>query len=357
MAVLRSQTTRYPPFVVEFESEFASYVGRKFGLSFCNGTSSLEAALFALDVKPGDEVIVPSCTFHASLDPVINCGAELVFIDILPSNGTMDPDRIADNITEKTCGIIVTHIWGFPADMRRICAIAKERKLWVVEDCSHAHGAEVAGKKCGSFGAISFFSLQGAKPIAAGEGGIAVTDDEVYYARMSAFGHFDRHTDLIAKHGFAKHKQTGLGHKLRANPLGIRLAGVDLKHLDGLNRLKHRNLCRLTREISKLEGVRIAQALPETTPGGFYYGVYIVLDSDQYDASKFSAHLRPAICLKRYPFPLHHKLERYSDATQVALPETEKLQVQALFLGLEWLLKPQENRLSAISRALNAARR
>ena len=166
--VLRSQTTRYPPFVAKFETDFAKYIGRKFGLSFCNGTSSLEAALFALDVKPGDEVIVPSCTFHASLDPVVNCGAKPVFVDILPDNGTMDPVRIIDGITEKTCGIIVTHIWGFPADMRRICAIAKERKLWVVEDCSHAHGAEVAGKKCGSFGDISFFSLQGNTIIGSG---------------------------------------------------------------------------------------------------------------------------------------------------------------------------------------------
>ena len=180
IVVLRNQTTRYPSFVVQFETNFAKYIGRKFGLSFCNGTSSLDAALFALDVKPGDEIIVPSCTFHASLDPVVNCGAKPVFVDILPSNGTMDPERITDSITEKTRGVIVTHIWGFPADMRRICAIAKERKLWVVEDCSHAHGAEVAGKKCGSFGAISFFSLQGAKPVAAGEGGIAVTDDEGY---------------------------------------------------------------------------------------------------------------------------------------------------------------------------------
>ena len=192
-----NEVTYYPPLVLKFERNFAKYIGKRHGLTFCNGTSSIEAALFALGIDKGDEVIVPSCTFHASIDPILNLGAVPVFVDIDMVSGSILISDLIDKISLNTKCIIVVHLFGNVANIGSISALAKSKQIMVLEDVSHAHGALYEGKKVGSFGDISCFSLQGAKAISAGEGGIALTDDERLLSLMSMYGHFGRHKHLF----------------------------------------------------------------------------------------------------------------------------------------------------------------
>ncbi|MBE9111683.1 aminotransferase class I/II-fold pyridoxal phosphate-dependent enzyme, partial [Nodosilinea sp. LEGE 07298] len=169
-AIWRGDISRYPPFVAAFEQRYARWVGRSYGLSLCNGTSAIEAALFAAQVGPGDEVIVPSCTFHASIDPILNAGAVPVFADVEEKSWTLNPMAVQANITPRTKAVIVVHLWGIPAAMGPLMAVLEGHNIALIEDVSHAHGARWGDRACGAFGRFGVFSLQGSKPVAAGEG-------------------------------------------------------------------------------------------------------------------------------------------------------------------------------------------
>lgn len=145
----------------EFEGAFASLIGTKYALAMNSGTSTLHSAYVALGVGPGDEVIVPTYTWHATITPVLHCAATPVFCDIDPETLTISPEEIEKKITPKTKAISIVHVWGNVCDMDAILEIARRHHLPVVEDCSHAHGASWKGKKVGSMGAIGCFSCQG----------------------------------------------------------------------------------------------------------------------------------------------------------------------------------------------------
>lgn len=234
--ILRADTTKYPAVVTDFESAFAAYVGCQYGLTFCNGTSCLEAALFAIGVGPGDRVIVPAFTFHATISPALNAGAEVVFCDLSPGTLNVDIEDFDRKATAGTKAAIVTHMWGNPADMTAILRIATARGIPVIEDCSHAHGAEWDGRRVGSHGAIGFFSLQSSKTVSSGgEGGIAVTNDRVLWERMLLYGHFDRVKGSTSSPRHLRFGPAGCGHKLRMHPVAAALAMVDLRDLDRRN--------------------------------------------------------------------------------------------------------------------------
>jgi len=171
-------------FITEFENEFAAFCGTKFGIATSNGTVALHLALAALDLGPGDEVIVPSLTFIATANAVHYTGAKPVFVDVSPENWQIDPEKIEETITEKTKAIIPVHLYGHPCKMGLIMEIARKHHLLVIEDAAEAHGAECAGKKAGSFGDVSCFSFYGNKIITTGEGGMCVTNDKELAGRM-----------------------------------------------------------------------------------------------------------------------------------------------------------------------------
>jgi perosamine synthetase len=164
-------------FVAEFEKQFAEFCDAKHALACSNGTVAIHLALLAHDLKPGDEVIVPTFTYIASANAVMYCGAKPVFVDSEPDTWNIDPAKIEEAITEKTKGIIAVHIYGHPADMAPIMEIAKKHNLFVVEDAAEAHGALYNGQKVGSIGHSSTFSFFGNKIITCGEGGAVVTND------------------------------------------------------------------------------------------------------------------------------------------------------------------------------------
>ena len=173
------------PYLEQFEREFARFTGSSRALAVCNGTMALHLALMALDLQPGDEVIVPTFTYIASANAVHYCGATPVVVDCSPDTWNLDPAAVEAAITSRTVGIMPVHLYGMPCDMSALCQIATRHGLWIVEDAAEAHGATVNGQRVGTFGAIASFSLFGNKIITTGEGGVVTTNDEALAARMT----------------------------------------------------------------------------------------------------------------------------------------------------------------------------
>ena len=174
-------------FVNEFEKNFSHYIGVKNGTGVCNGTVAIHLALVALGIGEGDEVIVPTFTYIASANPILQVGAKPVFVDSKRDSWQVDPEDIKAKITPKTKALMVVHLYGHPCDMDEIMKIAKEHNLFVIEDCAEAIGSEYKGKKVGSFGDVSCFSFFGNKTITCGEGGMVLTNSDYLYGRLVHF--------------------------------------------------------------------------------------------------------------------------------------------------------------------------
>lgn len=164
-------------YITRFEREFAALCGSRACIGVCNGTVALHLALLTLDVRPGDEVIVPSLTYIATANAVRYVGAEPVFVDVDPDTWCIDPRKIEEAITPRTRGIIPVHLYGHPADMDAITHIAGVNGLWVVEDAAEAPFATYRGKPTGGFGTIATFSFYGNKVLTSGEGGAITLND------------------------------------------------------------------------------------------------------------------------------------------------------------------------------------
>lgn len=171
-------------YVQKFEAEFAKYVGVKHGALVSNGTVALHLALLALGIGPGDEVIVPTFTYIASVNAIRYVGATPVFIDSLMDTWQMDPAQFEKKITNKTRAVIVVHLYGHPCDMDRIMQIAREHDIFVIEDTAEAIGSRYKDAVVGSIGDIACFSFFGNKTITTGEGGMVMTNDSTLYDRV-----------------------------------------------------------------------------------------------------------------------------------------------------------------------------
>lgn len=172
------------PFVHRFEQEFSKLCGTRAAIGVCNGTVALHLAMLGLDVGPGDEVLIPSLTYIATANAVRYVGAEPVFVDVDPDTWCIDPKRIEDRITRRTKGIIAVHLYGHPADMDAINALAAVHGLWVVEDAAEAHLATYKDKPVGSLGKIATFSFYGNKILTSGEGGAITLNDSQLEVRL-----------------------------------------------------------------------------------------------------------------------------------------------------------------------------
>jgi perosamine synthetase len=176
-AIRSSWISSTGPYLERFEREFAELCGATTALGVCNGTVALHLALLTLDVRPGDEVIVPSLTFIATANAVRYVGAEPVFVDVDPKTWCLDPQKIGPAITDRTKGIIAVHLYGHPADMDAINQIAAVHGLWVVEDAAEAQLATYKGRQVGSLASIATFSFYGNKVFTCGQGGALTLSD------------------------------------------------------------------------------------------------------------------------------------------------------------------------------------
>lgn len=174
-------------YLAEFETKFAERIDVKHATAVSNGTVALHLALLTLGIKEGDEVIVPSLTYIASVNAIAYTGAIPVFVDSLKSTWQMNPEDVRKKITPRTKAIMAVHLYGHSCDMDALSAICKEHQIFLVEDAAEAFGTYYKGKHAGTFGDISTFSFFGNKTITTGEGGMVVTNDETLFNRAVHF--------------------------------------------------------------------------------------------------------------------------------------------------------------------------
>jgi len=221
------------PRVAEFERQFQEYVGVKHAIAANSCTAALHLALRAIDIKQGDEVIVPDLTFAATANAAIFCGAKPVFVDIDEKTFNISPKEIVERITPRTKAIIPVHYGGQPCDMDEINEIAQDHKLTVVEDCAHSLGAEYKGKQTGTLGTMGCFSFYPTKLITTMEGGMLTTNDDQLAKRAT----------VLREHGMSKtaidreskgtwyYDVVDLGYNYRLNELQALLGISQLKRI------------------------------------------------------------------------------------------------------------------------------
>ena len=213
------------PFVKRFEEEFAARVGRKFGIAVCNGTAALEAAVAALEIGPGDEVILPSFTIISCAAAIVRAGATPVVVDCDPHTWNMTAELVAEKMTAQTRAIMVVHIYGLPVDMDPLLELAEKRGVSIIEDAAEMHGQTYKGRSCGSFGDLSTFSFYPNKHITTGEGGMLLTDYKALAERCRSL----RNLCFQTQQRFVHEK---LGYNLRMTNLQAAVGVAQLERLD-----------------------------------------------------------------------------------------------------------------------------
>ncbi len=165
-------------YVKKFEEEFAKYIGMDHGISVCNGSLAIDLAVAALELKKGDEIILPTFTIISCISAIIRLGLNPVLVDCCPKTFNMNPDDVIKKISSKTKVIMVVHIYGLPVDIDPIKEIATKNNIKIIEDSAEMHGQTYKSENCGSLGDISTFSFYANKHITTGEGGMVLTSDE-----------------------------------------------------------------------------------------------------------------------------------------------------------------------------------
>lgn len=222
--VLRSGWLTSGPFVQQFEEKFAEFIDVDYSVALNSCTAALHSILLALGIGKGDEVIVPSNTFVATVNAALYVGAKPVFADSDPETFNISPKEIENKISNKTKAVIVVHLGGNPCDMDEICEIVDESKLMLIEDAAHAHGAKYKGKNCGTFGIASAFSFYPTKLMTTGEGGMVTTSDQKLADRIRT----------IRNHGRASYGPAyivDLGFNYRMSDINAVVGLTQLEHL------------------------------------------------------------------------------------------------------------------------------
>ena len=270
----------------QFEREFAAAVGTKHAIALANGTVALELALYALGVGPGNEVVVPSRTFLATGSSVVMRGATPVFAEVDRESQNVTAETVLAALTPRTRAVIVVHLAGWPCDMDPIMELARERNLFVIEDCAQAHGATYKGRTVGSIGHIGAFSFcQDKIMTTCGEGGmITLNDDELWSAAWSYKDH-GKSWDAVYKRqhpSVFKWLHESIGTNWRLTEVQSAAGRVALRQLSGWVETRRRNAAILTRALSTLELLRL------TTPGAdfghSYYKYYAFVRPERFRA-------------------------------------------------------------------------
>lgn len=289
------------PFVKKFEDLFATKVGRKFGVAVSNGSVALDAAVVALGLGQGDEIIMPTFTIISCAAAIVRSGAVPVVVDCNPKTWNMDVAQVEAKITPRTKAVMVVHIYGLPVDMDPILALAQKHGLKIIEDAAEMHGQTYKSRPCGSFGDISIFSFYPNKHITTGEGGMLVTDDESLAERCRSL----RNLCFQAKKRFV-HEE--LGWNFRMTNLQAALGLAQLERLDTFVARK-RNMGRLyTEMLSSIPSIQLPVA--STSYSENIYWVYgLVLGEEiPFDAEEACRRLaEKKIGTRPFFWPMHEQ--------------------------------------------------
>ena len=301
-----------------FEEELAAHTGTKHCVLGSSWTMIVYMQHLAQGVKPGDEILVPSHTAFPTMEPLIHCGARPVFIDV-DDTFCMDPDQIEAAITPRTVGIIPVHLYGHPANLERIFAIAAKHKLWVIEDCAQAQGAKYNGKTVGSMGLVGAYSFFPSKNLTVlGDGGCLTTNDDALAEKVR----------MLRNHGRKdKYLHELPGFNVRFNEIQGAIGRVMLKHLDGFNERRREIAARYN---ERLKGIAITPpVMPWATP---VYHMYVIRVERRDELQKFLKE-RGIETGIHYPVPNHQQPAVTSKFTNIpSLPRTEKFVTEILSL-------------------------
>ncbi|MBU8881200.1 UDP-4-amino-4,6-dideoxy-N-acetyl-beta-L-altrosamine transaminase [Bacillus sp. FJAT-29790] len=276
---LKSPFITQGPKIEEFEQSVARYAGTKYAVAFANGTAALHGACFAAGIGTGDEVITSPITFAASANSVLYCGGKPVFVDIDERTYNIDPHKISAAITPNTKAIIPVDFTGQPVDMDKICKIANEHNLVVIEDAAHSLGSSYKGRKVGTLADMTMFSFHPVKHITTAEGGMIVTDSAEYAEKLRLFrSHGIRNYDLSKDEGPWYHEMVELGYNYRMTDLHAALGISQMQKLDAFVQ-KRREIANVyNQEFSKLEGVRVPFQLEGTKSSWHLYMLSLELE-------------------------------------------------------------------------------
>ena len=296
LEVLKSGILASGEWVKRFEEEFSRYIGTNYAVANSNGTVALDIALKALDLKEGDEVIVPDFTFIATANAVLFQGGKPVFADIDKETFNFDPEDVTRKITSKTKAIIGVHLFGHPFDGKAIKEICEDHNLFLIEDCAQAHGAEYKGQRVGSLGDLGCFSFYATKNMTTGEGGMVTTSDE----------NIKRRLDLIINHGQSqKYLHTSLGYNYRMTNIQAAIGIAQLEKLDSFNEQRIKNAERLSRNLN-VPGLKTPY---RDAAVKHVYHQYAILVDDGFPISrdKFLDYLSSngIGSAVHYPYPIH----------------------------------------------------
>ena len=316
------------PFIKQFEDKFAARVGRKHAIAVTNGTAAIDAAVAALGIGPGDEVILPTFTIISCILQIVRSGATPILVDSDPITWNMDVAQIEARISPRTKAIMVVHIYGLPVHMEPVLEIAKRHSIRIIEDAAQMHGQTYRGKPCGSFGDISTFSFYPNKLITTGEGGMIVTDEDDLAAECRSL----RNLCFQPNRRFV-HERLGWNLRMTNIQAGIGLA--QLERLEEFIKRKRHIGRRYHDSLSTIDGVQCP--LPETDYARNIYWIFglVIHESLGMDAVAAMAHLADkGIGTRPFFYPMHLQpvLKKMGAVKPQCLPKSELLSKQGFYI-------------------------
>jgi len=326
--VLKSDWLTQGPKVLEFEKVLAKYCGAKYAVAVCNGTSALHLAYSAVGLKKGDEIITTPNTFVATTNMLLALGVKLVFCDIRLDTYNIDEEKIEKLITKKTKAIVPVHFAGQPCEMDKIKRIAKKYKLAVIEDASHALGAEYRGKKIGNcqFSDMTVFSFHPVKSITTGEGGAILTNNEKYYKKLIS----------LRSHGIYKDKKgknvmMELGYNYRITDIQAVLGASQLRKLDGFIKSRHQIVKWYRQELKYVNGV----ILPVELKNDFSaWHLYVIRVKNEKLRDKLSSYLKQNGVSVNFHYPAVYSHPYYKKLGYKSLKNEDKYQNSCITLPI-----------------------
>jgi perosamine synthetase len=314
-------------FIHEFEERWASYCGMTHGVAVSNGTVALQLAVACLDLKPGDEVIIPTFTIISCAQAVTYNGGVPVLVDAEPNTWCMNVHQIERRITPRTRAIMAVHIYGHPVDMDPLLELAKVHNLIVIEDAAEAHGAEYKGQRCGGLGDISCFSFYANKIVTTGEGGMVLTAREDWADRLRSLRNLFFQTERRFYH-------EQLGHNFRMTNIQAALGLAQVERIDRLVERKRRIAAAYTEQLSQVPDLGLPIEEPWAKNVFWMYGV--VLDHGTgLDADEFARRLaKRGVATRPFFLGMHEQpaLQRMGLFRGEGYPVAERISRQGLYL-------------------------
>lgn len=330
------------PQVQQFETQFAEYIGTRHAVVCNSGTDALYLAMRALDIGPGDEVITTPFTFVATAETISAVGATPVFVDVDPLTFNIDVDQVAAAITDKTRAVIPVHLFGYPADMTRLMAVAEAHSLAVLEDCAQATGAQWQGQKVGAIGHVGCFSFFPTKNLGAcGDGGAITTNDPALVERLRS----------LREHGQRQrylHDEVGVNSRLDAVQAVI--LQIKLRHLDTWNQQRHAVAERYHQLLAPVPDIVLPQVATQGRCVWNQYTVRVVHPAaddlqarrDRRDAVRQFLQDQGVSSMVYYPIPLHlQPVYQSLGYREGQLPVAERLACEVLSLPMFPELLPE----------------